>query len=233
MFSFLTATHFFIATALASMMGANGWQCLFAGVIASMPDVPAFVQVGLDIIKRRTMFARQSRVMLVAKELAHSNLLWLGILIVVGIVHSEGFLFFGSIAFIMIDTMTFSGITQKRLGSWVALFLTVILAIGVTAKLVAHQYDLALAGTALFLMYHWIIDLLTHSWNISDNKKVLKITKEEADVSLGWPFGAWLDLGLYDYRPADNGFIWKLIPKKKLEIAVLLAAIGITILKWV
>lgn len=230
MMAFLTLTHFVIGTALASLLGGNWWQCLAAGVITSISDVPAFVQVGLDIIKRRTMFAEQSRVILVAKELAHSNLLWLGLSFILGILYSEGFLFFAAITCIVVDTMVFRSIAQKRLGSWVVLTLTMFLSIGLTAKIATGQHSFAWAAP-VFLMYHWIIDLLTHSWNISDNKKVLNITKEQADVSLGWPFDAWFDLGLYDYRPADNGVLWKLIPKKKLEIVVLLTAVVITAVK--
>lgn len=201
MFSFLTLTHFFIGTAVTSMLGVSWWQCLAAGVIASLPDVPAFTQVGLDILKRRTMFARQSKAMLIAKEAAHSIFLWLLLLFPLCFFYPWHFLLLNAAMVCLAAYAVISDGTKDD--SWHMLFLSALIVTVTAIHWTNNYYWVAMPG--LFLGLHWIIDLLTHSWDISDNKKVLGIPKQEADVSLTWPARSWLDLKLYDYRPADNG----------------------------
>ncbi|NMB47911.1 hypothetical protein GYA13_00485 [Candidatus Kuenenbacteria bacterium] len=219
------------------MLGGNWLQCLAAGIITSVSDVAAFVQVVIDSLKRKELFSRQSKIMIAAKEISHSHFLWVLAIVVLVTLYPMEYGVFVLPSALLVLTLILAAILKnasaviRQLVSWVLLLMATLFAFFIGIALHEYPYTMWPASITLMLLLHWIMDGLTHSWGISDARRSLDLSKEEADVSMTWPLGFWVDCGIYDYRPEENTLLWKILPKKKLEVAVFAAAIAITAIK--
>lgn len=219
-------------------------MCLLSGFANSASDVAAFFQVGLDTMRRRPMFSHQSKAMLVAKEVSHTVFLWVISLLVLILKYPSEYaslvILWISFAIMLLPTLHFyfgrkpEGVKDRIIVSWAMFTVAVIFEVQIILALISFPYTLGpISVVNLGLLTHWIIDFLTHNWEKSEAREGLDIPKEEADVSMFYPLAFWGNLGIpYDYRPKSNDLLWKLVPKGILELAVLMAAMVITAIKF-